>query len=258
MDAAVARALFRREWGSATSLVTGVTVAVAGAALGRLLAARALLPDPSRPGAVPLAGIGSLQDFALWLLARALPLPVAVAVVVVTVDRLTGDGEAPWLASLAAAGLHRGRYVAAAAAAVASSLLGIYLALAAGYLAGAATLGDEAGALALQLARGLPGVAALIASTTLYGAGCVALARRRGPALALALAGVLAPTAVASWLFTDGGATASPALLRLLTAAMPPLAWASSADALLRHALYCAVLLALLTRSAPRWLARHD
>lgn len=251
------RALFRREWRAASLGTTGAVLAVAGAALGRLLATHGLLPDPSGGSTVPIASIVSLQDFALWLLSRALPLPIAVMACVAAVERMAGDGDAPWLATLAAAGLDRGVYVVVVATAVASSRLALYAALAAGYVAGAATLSGEAGALTLHLSRGLPGVAALLASTTLYGAACVALARRRGPALALALAGVMVPLAVLGWLGADGVQSASPTALRLLTAAMPPPAWTSSADVLLRHALYCAILVALLTRSAPRWVARH-
>ncbi|MHB1223987.1 MAG: hypothetical protein ACYC2G_08080 [Gemmatimonadaceae bacterium] len=256
MDAAMVRALFRREW-TAASLAAAIALAGAGAALGRLLAARGLLPDPSRASAVPLAGIATLQDFALWLLARALPLPMAVAAVVVAVDRLASDGEAPWLASLVAGGLHRGRYVAAVAAAVASSLLALYLALAAGYVAGAGGRAGSGATLGLHMLRGLAGVAAFLASATLYGAACVTVARRRGAALALALVGVMGPIAAVGWLGADGGTAASPAVARLLAAAMPPAVWTTSAGALLRHALYGTVLLAILTRTAPRWLARH-
>lgn len=257
LEAVLAWALFRREWRAASLGTAGAALAVAGAALGRLLASHGLLPDPSNASTVPIASIASLQDFALWLLSRALPLPIAVMACVVAIDRMAGDGDAPWLATLAAAGLNRGGYVVVAATAVASSQLALYAALAAGYVAGAAALGGEGAALTLHLLRGLPGVAALLASTTLYGAVCVALARRRGPALALALAGVMVPLAVLGWLGVDGIQSASPAALRLLTVAMPPPAWTSSAEALQRHALYCAVLVLLLTRSAPRWVARH-
>lgn len=259
LDARLARALLRREW-RATALAAAA-LAVAGAALGRSLATRGLLPEPANPAMIPLAGIASLQDFALWLLSRALPLPVAVAAGVMVVDRLAADGDAPWLATLAAAGLDRGRYLAVVAAAVASSAMALYASLALGYVAGAAWGGQEGVGLMVELVRGAAGVAALLASTTLYGAACVAIARRRGPALALALAGVVGPITAVSLLAAasaDGaGAAPSPAVLRLLTLAMPPASWSRSVEVLLRHALYCLVLLALLTRSAPRWVARH-
>lgn len=257
-DLALARAIFRREWRPAL-LATALALVVGGAALGRAIAARALLPDPAHGQGIPIASILSLQDFALWLLSRALPLPIAVAAGVAAVSRLADDWDAPWLATLVALGTSRGRYVASVAAAVASSRLALYAALLLGYLAGVATLDGLDGrpaTLAAELLRGLPGVAALLASSSLYGTGCIALARARAPALALALAGVVAPLALASWLGTHEGGQPLPPLARPITWLMPPPSWSTSADALLRHAIYSATLLALLAALAPRWVAR--
>ncbi len=252
----LARAIFRREWRVA-SLITAVALAVAGAALGRVLADRGLLPEPTAATAIAIQSIASLGDFGLWLLARALPLPIALLAGVATVDRLAGDSDAPWLFTLVAAGIQRGFYVAAVVAAVTISHLALYLALTAGYLAGAATLSDEVGALALHFLRNLPGVAALLLSTTLYGAACLAIARRRGLALALALVGLAGPIAVLAWIGADGMQSASPTVVRLATALTPPPVWTSSASAFGRHALYSTVLLSLLTKSASRWVARN-
>ncbi len=251
------RAIFRREWRVA-SLVTAVALAVAGAALGRALADRGLLPDPTAANALPpIQSIASPGDFGLWLLARALPLPIALMVGVATVDRLAADGDAPWLLTLTAAGMRRGFYLIVVVASVAISHLALYLALIAGYVAGAATLSDEAGALVLHFLRNGPAVAALLVSTTLYGAACFALTRRRGLALALALIGLAGPIAFLAWIGVDGLQSASPAVARIVTSLTPPAVWTSSVIAFVRHALYSTVLLALLTHSAPRWVARN-
>ncbi len=253
---ALARAILRREC-RAASLVTTIVLAVAGAALGRVLADRGLIPNPAAANSIPLQGIASLGDFGLWMLARLLPLPVALMAGVATVDRLAGDSHAPWLLTLAAAGMERGFYLVAVVVAAATSHLAFYTALMAGYITGAATLSDEAGMLAFHFLRNWPGVAALFVSTTLFGAACFALTRRRGLALALALAGVAGPVAVLGWIGVEGMQSASPTVVRLLTVLTPPPVWTASAAVLLRHGLYSTVLLVLLTRYAPRWVARN-
>ena len=248
----LARALLGRELRpSSTALGVVAACVVAAAAFGRHLAARGLAPytlvDP------PVVSGDMLADMMLWKLGGALALPFVIAAAYLVVGRVSDDEVDGWFAPLAAGGASRGEYLLAVVAGSALVSATAHLLTAAAFAAGMATAG----------ARGVPGpvyvalgVPPLILSAAAYGAACVAIARRRGPALALALVGVLLPAVTLTWLSAGAGVETPRMVSRMLTLHLPPWSWSARPQVVLQHAVYSVVVLVLASRLARARLGR--
>jgi hypothetical protein len=266
---ALVRALLRRELRPSRVLAALAATGAAAAAFGHYLARRGVLapglapgsggpaPGIALAGAAPAPGEGGPPEVvALAMLARLLPLPFAVGAAYLVIDRVAADHEAAWLPPLVAGGppgVRTAYLLAVLGGALAAAVpLGAAAMLAFALGAGAPPVGAARATLAA-----LPGAAGFTLAVACYAAACATLARRRRPALALALLGVLAPLAAVAWWQGSTGRAPPHALVALLATHAPLLSWRSSAEVLARHALYSAVTLLLLCAGAPRLVARH-
>lgn len=255
-EARLAVALLAREWRPARIGAALLLLALAGAALGRDIVARGLA-EPQLAELAPGA-IGSLGDLLLWQVGRGLGVPFAVGACLLAIERISADHDAGWLPGLTATGMRRSCYLLVVAGGVAGLVWGLYLGTTLAFAGAAAhTLGQPALAGMLAVLRAMPGPWMLILSATLYGATCAAFARRRGVAIALAFGGVLLPAFVLAWYENFAGQGAPELARRLLALHIPPPSLRSDSHVLVRHLVYCAAVLVLLVRAAPRVVARY-
>lgn len=248
----LARAMLGRELrASPTVLALVAACAAAAGAFGRHLAARGLAPggDVTPPPMSP----DLLADVVLWKLGGALALPFVLAAAYLVIGRVSDDEADGWLAPLAAGGASRAEYLLAVVAGSASVTAVAHLLAASAFAAGVATVSARGVSDAMHAVLGVP---PLILSAASYGAACVAIARRRGPALTLALVGVLLPAMTLTWLSAGAGIVTSRTVTRLFTLHLPPWSWSTRPGVMLQHAIYSAVVLALAARLARARLGR--
>lgn len=235
-------ALLRREWTSVWHLPAAAIVAAGSLLFGRRLAETAALA----PATSTLAVTGGTV---LATFGRICGVVVAIAGVLLVVERLASDADSRWTALPFAAGASRAAYlltVTLAAAAVV--MLGAPLAL----LAFAAGAAPGNATLMRAMIASMPGVVAVAASCTFYGALCATITRGRGAALALAASGLALPGVLLAAYRTLAGQPPPGTLMRLATLHLPPLTISSTPRALAWHLGWCViagVVLAALARS---------
>ncbi len=247
------RAVAMRELRPSPSTLGVVAACVlAAAAFGRHLAGRGLAPHVN--ALPPMMSADALRDMVMWRLGGSLALPFVLAAAYLTLARVGDDEAEGWLAPLAAGGASRGGYLVSVIAGVAGLAIAAYLLAVAAFVAGIAAVTPPD---ARSVLRALTGAPPLILSAAAYGALCVVVARRRGRALALALAGVLVPAMALTSLSTGAGGAVSDTVSRLLTLHLPPWSWSARPQVVLQHAAYSAVAIVLAARLARLRLGRN-
>ena len=262
MTPPLVRALLRRELRPRRLAAGGAVVAAVALAAGYALAAHGVLgalgASMERGGtayATLLPAGAALELYLAEQALRLLALPAALGAAYLVMERTAADHERGWLPALVAGGRPalRATYPLAVVGGVAVRLLLLYVVAT---LAAAAGLARGGVPVRAELARALPGVAALVLSFATYGALWGVLLRRRA-ALAAALGALAAPIAVVAWWQATRGAPPPRWLLALAGLHLPALSLASTPTLLARQLAYAAAWLALIAAAAPRLVSRY-
>lgn len=247
-DLALARLLTRRDWSPRAALPLLATVAILAA-----IASDATLPVVGARDPIDAAPVGSIiRGVMLPWVGDHLGAATSVLAILLSARRVAGLTD-PWLAPFAAGGASR---VTIAAATLANATALALVALLVATLAWSAGAREPATALLQRLAS-LTGPAALVTACAAYGAAAAIVARRRGRALLVALAGFAVPTAI---LLTAQRASARPVprpAARIVTAHLPLTTQRGDPVTVTRQLAYTIVVTTLLLHAAPGRVARE-